>query len=247
MKVAILTVFPDLVQPFFTQAMVRIACERGLVEPFVIDVRDFATDRYRSVDDAPYGGGPGMVMTPEPLKAAIQHALAVLGGPAPVLLMSPQGKRLEQSRVQELAAEPRLVLVCGRYKGVDQRIIERYVTEELSLGDYVLSGGELAALVVVECVTRYLEGVLGDPESAASDSFATGLLEGPLYTRPEEFEGLRVPDVLLSGNHARIAEWRQAEAVRRTRERRPDLLANASADRAGAGGRQRRIKDKEGN
>src|SRR6187431_2224847 len=151
MKVAILTVFPDLVPPFFTQAMVRIACERGLIEPFVIDIREFATDRYRSIDDAPYGGGPGMVMTPEPLKAAIQHALAVLGGPARVVLMSPQGKRLEQSHVVQLSAEPRLVLVCGRYKGVDERIIERYVSEELSLGDYVLSGGELAALVVVEC------------------------------------------------------------------------------------------------
>jgi tRNA (guanine37-N1)-methyltransferase len=235
-KAAILTVFPDLVRPFFTHAMVRIACERGAIEPIVIDIREFATDRYRSVDDYPYGGGPGMVMTPGPLSGAIQHALAVLGGPAPVVLMSPQGECLEQRHVLALAAEPRLVLVCGRYKGVDERIIERYVSEELSLGDYVLSGGELAALVVLECVTRHLEGVLGDPESAASDSFATGLLEGPLYTRPEEFEGMRVPEVLLSGNHARIAEWRQAESLRRTRERRPDLLAK----QVGEGGQEAR-------
>jgi tRNA (guanine37-N1)-methyltransferase len=251
LKVAILTVFPDLVRPFFDQAMVRIACERGVIEPIVIDIRDFATDRYRSVDDYPYGGGPGMVMTPGPLQGAIQAALSALGGPAPVVLMSPQGQRLEQSHVVALAAEPRLVLVCGRYKGVDERIIERYVDEELSLGDYVLSGGELAALVVVECVTRQLEGVLGDPESAASDSFTTGLLEGPLYTRPEEFEGVRVPEVLLSGNHARIAEWRAAESMRRTRERRPDLLARRSREggesaAANARGRTFKVKDKEG-
>jgi tRNA (guanine37-N1)-methyltransferase len=224
-KVAILTVFPDLVRPFFAHAMVRIACERGVVEPTIIDIRDFATDRYRSVDDTPYGGGPGMVMTPAPLKGAIEHAMTVLGGPTPVLLMSAQGRQLDAPRIRQLALEERLILLCGRYKGVDERIIERYVSEEISLGDYVLSGGELAALVLVESVTRHLAGVLGDPESAATDSFETGLLEGPLYTRPEEFDGLRVPEVLLSGNHARIAEWRRGEALRRTRERRPDLLS----------------------
>jgi tRNA (guanine37-N1)-methyltransferase len=242
-KAAILTVFPDLVRPFFTHAMVRIACERGAIEPIVIDIREFATDRYRSVDDYPYGGGPGMVMTPGPLAGAIRHALELLGGSAPVVLMSPQGDRLDQRHVQALAAEPRLVLICGRYKGVDERIIERYVSAELSLGDYVLSGGELAALVVLECVTRHFEGVLGDPESAASDSFATGLLEGPLYTRPEEFEGMRVPEVLLSGNHARIAEWRQAESLRRTRERRPDLLAKPYGAPPGLPDRDRTRKE----
>ena len=224
MKVAILTVFPDLVRPFFAHAMVRIACERGVIEPAIIDIRDFAVDRYRSIDDTPYGGGPGMVMTPAPLKGAIEHAKTVVGEPAPVLLMSAQGRQLDGARVRELAREERLIVLCGRYKGVDERIIERYVTEEISLGDYVLSGGELPAMVLVECVTRYLAGVLGDPESAATDSFESGLLEGPLYTRPEEFEGLRVPEVLLSGNHARIAEWRREKALRRTRERRPDLL-----------------------
>jgi tRNA (guanine37-N1)-methyltransferase len=224
-KVAILTVFPDLVRPFFAHAMVRIACERGVIEPTIIDIRDFTADRYRSVDDTPYGGGPGMVMTPAPLKGAIEQAKAAVGEPSPVLLMSAQGRRLDGAKVRALAEEERLILLCGRYKGVDERIIQRYVTEEISLGDYVLSGGELAAMVLVECVTRHLEGVLGDPESAATDSFESGLLEGPLYTRPEEFEGLRVPEVLLSGNHARIAEWRREEALRRTRERRPDLLA----------------------
>ena len=165
-----------------------------------------------------------MVMTPAPLKGAIEQAKAAVGEPTPVLLMSAQGRRLDRAKVRALAQEERLILLCGRYKGVDERIIQRYVTEEISLGDYVLSGGELAAMVLVECVARHLEGVLGDPESAATDSFESGLLEGPLYTRPEEFEGLRVPEVLLSGNHARIAEWRREEALRRTRERRPDLL-----------------------
>jgi tRNA (guanine37-N1)-methyltransferase len=227
MKLAILTLFPELVTPFFDHGMVRIARERGILEPEVIDIRGFATDRYRSVDDYPYGGGPGMVMTPGPLKGAIDHARAVLGGESRVVLMSAQGRLLDQGLVRELGAEPRLMVICGRYKGVDERIIVRYVTDEVSIGDYVLSGGELPALVLVECMTRLFEGVLGNQDSAESDSFATGLLEGPLYTRPEEFDGMRVPEVLLSGNHARIRDWRLEEAVRRTRERRPDLLARA--------------------
>lgn len=225
MRLAVVTLFPDLVSLLFDHGMVRVACERGTLEPTVVDVRQFATDRYRSVDDYPYGGGPGMVMAPLPLKGAIEHARAALDGPSPVVLMSAQGRVLDQARVKALAAEPRLMVICGRYKGVDQRIIDRYVTEEVSIGDYVLSGGELAAMVLVECMTRLFPGVLGNQESAESDSFATGLLEGPLYTRPEEFDGMRVPEVLVSGNHARIEEWRRAEAIRRTRERRPDLLA----------------------
>ncbi len=227
MKLAILTLFPELVAPFFDHGMVRIARERGILEPVVIDIRAFATDRYRSVDDYPYGGGPGMVMTPGPLKGAIEHARATLGGESRVVLMSAQGRLLDQGLVQELGAEPRLVVICGRYKGVDERIIVRYVTDEVSIGDYVLTGGELPALVLVECMTRLFAGVLGNQDSAESDSFAGGLLEGPLYTRPEEFDGMRVPEVLLSGNHARIRDWRLEEASRRTRERRPDLLARA--------------------
>jgi tRNA (guanine37-N1)-methyltransferase len=229
MKLAILTLFPELVRPLFEHGMVRVARERGALETLVVDIRDFTGDRYRSVDDYPYGGGPGMVMTPLPLKGAIEHAQASLGGPAPVLLMSAQGRLLDQARVKELAAEPRLIIICGRYKGVDERIIERYVTDEVSIGDYVLSGGELPAMVLVESMTRLFAGVLGNQESADSDSFETGLLEGPLYTRPEEFDGMRVPEVLLSGNHARIEQWRHAEAIRRTRERRPDLLARTTA------------------
>ncbi len=233
MKLAVLTIFPDLVRPFFDHGMVRVACERGLLDPEVIDIRDFASDRYRSVDDYPYGGGPGMVMTPLPLKAAIERARTDLGGSARCILMSAQGRLLTQAEVREFAQERRIILICGRYKGVDQRVIERYVHDEVSIGDYVLSGGELAALVLVECMTRLFEGVLGNQESAESDSIESGLLEGPLYTRPEEFEGLKVPEVLLSGNHARIRAWRQAEALRRTRERRPDLLARW--DREGTG------------
>lgn len=224
MKLAILTIFPELVQEFFEHGMVRIARERKALDPLIVDIRDFASDRYRSVDDYPYGGGPGMVMTPGPLAGAIAHARAALDGDAPVVLMSAQGRLLDQERVAKLAESPRLIIICGRYKGVDERVIQHYVTEEVSIGDYVLSGGELPALVLVECMTRLFAGVLGDPESADSDSFTEGLLEGPLYTRPDEFEGLRVPEVLLSGDHARIREWRRLEAVRRTRERRPDLL-----------------------
>jgi len=227
MKLAVLTLFPELVGPFFDHGMVRIARDRGLLDPIIFDIREFATDRYRSVDDYPYGGGPGMVMTPGPLKGAIEQARAAIGGDARVVLMSAQGRLLDQSWVVELAAAPRLILICGRYKGVDERFIARYVSDEVSIGDYVLSGGELAALVLVECMTRLFPGVLGNQDSADSDSFASGLLEGPLYTRPEEFEGLRVPDVLISGNHGRIADWRREEAIRRTRERRPDLLAKA--------------------
>lgn len=224
MKLAILTLFPELVEVFFEHGMVRIAREREVLAPLIVNIRDFASDRYRSVDDYPYGGGPGMVMTPGPLAAAIAHARAALGGDAPVVLMSAQGRLLDQYGVTKLAESPRLIIICGRYKGVDERVIQHYVTEEVSIGDYVLSGGELPALVLVECMTRLFAGVLGDPESADSDSFTEGLLEGPLYTRPDEFEGLRVPEVLLSGDHARIREWRRSEALRRTRERRPDLL-----------------------
>jgi tRNA (guanine37-N1)-methyltransferase len=245
MKLAVLTIFPDLVRPFFAHGMVRVACEQGQLEPSVIDIRAFATDRYRSVDDYPYGGGPGMVMTPLPLKGAIERAQADLGGGARVVLTSAQGRLLTQRAVEEFAGEPRLIVVCGRYKGVDERIIERYVTDEVSIGDYVLSGGEVAAFVLVECMTRILEGVLGNQESADSDSFASGLLEGPLYTRPEEFDGMRVPEVLLSGNHARIREWRAAEALARTRERRPDLLAalaGAAPAPAGPMNERRRVR-----
>jgi len=195
----------------------------------VHDLRDWTQDRHRSVDDAPYGGGPGMVMRPEPLVAAID-ALAGPKGPsrkARVVLLSPQGNRLDQGRLARLAREEHLVLVCGRYEGVDQRAIDLAVDEELSIGDYVLSGGELPALVVIEGISRLLPGVVGNPESVACESFQAGLLEGPHYTRPPVFGGLAVPEVLRSGDHGAVARWRAERSRERTRARRPDLLATA--------------------
>jgi len=224
-KIAAVTIFPELIAPFLECGMVRIARERGLLEVDVINVRDHATDRYRSVDDYPYGGGPGMVMSPLPLAGAVVEARRRLAAEAHVVYCSAQGRRLDQQLVVELSGHEKLILVCGRYKGVDERFIEQYVDQEVSLGDFVLSGGEIPALAVIESTARLLPGVLGNEESAEGDSFASGLLEGPLYTRPEEFEGLRVPEELLSGHHARIAAWRQRQSIERTRQRRPDLLA----------------------
>lgn len=232
MRIDVLTIFPSLIEPFRSTALLGAACERGLVDLRVHDLRDWTRDRHRTVDDAPYGGGPGMVMKPEPLVEAIE----ALAGPkgdtrtARVLLLSPQGRRFDQAMAEALAHEPQrsLVLVCGRYEGVDARAIELAVDEEVSIGDYVLAGGELPALVVVEAVTRLLPGVMGNPESAGSESFqpsADGpLLEGPQYTRPQVFRGLEVPAVLRSGDHAAIARWRAERARETTRRRRPDLL-----------------------
>lgn len=230
MRIDVITIFPGLFEPFRSTALLGAACERGLVDLRVHDLRDWTRDRHRTVDDAPYGGGPGMVMRPEPLVEAIE----ALAGPkgeqrtARVLLLSPQGHRFDQARAGALAAEPRLVVVCGRYEGVDARAIELAVDEEVSIGDYVLAGGELPALVVVEAVTRLLPGVMGNPESAGSESFqpsaAGRLLEGPQYTRPPVYRGLEVPAVLRSGDHAAIARWRAERARETTTRRRPDLL-----------------------
>lgn len=230
MRIDVVTIFPGLIEPFRSTALLGAACERGIVDLRVHDLRDWTRDRHRTVDDAPYGGGPGMVMKPEPLVEAIE----ALAGPkgdtrtARVLLLSPQGRRFDQALAEALAHEPHLVLVCGRYEGVDARAIELAVDEEVSIGDYVLAGGELPALVVVEAVTRLLPGVMGNPESAGSESFqpsADGpLLEGPQYTRPPIYRGLAVPAVLRSGDHAAIARWRAERAKETTRRRRPDLL-----------------------
>jgi tRNA (guanine37-N1)-methyltransferase len=225
--IQVLTIFPQLVEQHLEHGMLRIARDRGVLRVDTIDVREHATDRYRSVDDYPYGGGPGMVMSPVPLVGALAEARRRLGQPAHVVLLSAQGRRLDQEQVAGMATRERLVLVCGRYKGIDERFIEAHVDEEISLGDFVLSGGEIPALALIEATARLLPGVLGNDESAEGDSFACGLLEGPLYTRPEEFEGRRVPEQLLSGHHARIAAWRRRRALERTLERRPDLLRRA--------------------
>ena len=237
MRIDVLTIFPSLIEPFRSISLLGSACERGLVDLRVHDLRDWTRDRHRTVDDAPYGGGPGMVMKPEPLVEAIE----ALAGPkgdtrtARVLLLSPQGRPFDQPRAEALSREPHLLLVCGRYEGVDERAIELAVDEEVSIGDYVLAGGELPALVVVEAVTRLLPGVMGNPDSAGTESFqptAEGpLLEGPQYTRPPVYRGMEVPEVLRSGDHAAIARWRAERAKETTRRRRPDLLGSRGEDR----------------
>jgi tRNA (guanine37-N1)-methyltransferase len=225
-RVDVLTIFPGLFAPFATESMVGIAARGGRLALAVHDLRDWAEGPHRSVDDAPYGGGPGMVMKPEPLVAAIEALAGPKGATrvGRVALMSPQGVPLSQPKLRELAALPQLLLVCGRYEGVDQRAVELAVDEEISLGDYVLSGGELPAMAIIEGIVRLLPGVLGNPDSAAADSFEAGLLEGPQYTRPPVFRGLPVPEVLRSGDHAAVARWRAERAREVTRLRRPDLL-----------------------
>ncbi len=220
-RVDLLTIFPDLVRPVLEASVLGAAVLSGRLDVRVTDLREFTTDRHRSVDDAPYGGGDGMVLKCDPVVAAIE-AVRQPGGR--VFLLSPRGRRFDQELARELAGEPQLVLVSGRYAGFDERIAQVTGAEELSIGDYVLSGGELAALVVTEVVTRLVPGVLGNPVSAEADSFSEGLLEHPLYTRPREFRSHAVPEVLLSGDHAAVERWRREEALRITRRRRPDLL-----------------------
>jgi tRNA (guanine37-N1)-methyltransferase len=229
MHIHVLALFPEIVAAGIAVGVVKRARDGGLVDVHLHQLRDYATGRHLQVDDTPYGGGQGMVMKPEPLVAAIEH-IAAADRPRRVLL-SARGARFAQSRAAALAAARSLLLVCGRYEGVDARV-ESFVDEELSIGDYVLSGGEPAALVVVDAVVRLLAGALGNERSAADDSFSAGLLEHPQYTRPEQFRGQRVPDVLLSGDHAAIARWRREESLRRTLAERPELLAHAALDDA---------------
>ena len=237
LKIDILTLFPDLFGPFLETAFVGMACRDGAAGIRAHDLRGWATDRHRSVDDSPYGGGPGMVMTPEPLIPAIED-LAGPKGPdrkVQVICLSPQGQPLTQEKLESLAAGPPLLLVCGRYEGLDQRVLDLAVDEELSIGDYVLSGGEIPAMVAIEGLVRLLPGVLGNPESIETESFRGGaVLEGPQYTRPPNYRGEMVPEVLRSGDHAAIDAWRQQEALARTKERRPDLLS--ARDALGSGG-----------
>jgi len=218
------TLFPEAFAAVSASGVTRRALEQGLWSLALWNPRDFTTDNYRTVDDRPYGGGPGMVMLAEPLEKAIAAAKAAAEGEAKVIHLSPQGPVLEHNKVMALAAEPRLVLLAGRYEGVDERLIRRCVDEELSIGDYVLSGGELAAMVLIDAVVRQLPGALGDGMSAGQDSFANGLLEAPQYTRPEVHEGEAVPPVLVSGHHARIERWRLKQSLGRTWLRRPELL-----------------------
>lgn len=223
-RIDILTLFPELVEPFLKGSLLGAAMRERRLDVRITDIRAFAADRHRTVDDAPYGGGDGMVMKCEPAVAAVE---AVCGPGGRVLAMSPRGRVLDQALVRELSRERQLVLLCGRYAGFDERILEETRAEELSIGDYVLSGGESAALVLTEAVSRLVPGVLGNPESPGRDSFSDGLLEHPIYTRPPEFRGRAVPEVLLSGNHAEIERYRREQSLRLTRQRRPDLLERA--------------------
>jgi tRNA (guanine37-N1)-methyltransferase len=221
LTVEVLTLFPRMIAAPLEESLLGKAREKGLVRVQVTDIREFAPGKHRVTDDVPYGGGAGMVMKPEPLVAAIEAARERLPG-AHVVLMSPQGRKFDHSLAEELARREKLVFVCGRYEGVDERVIS-FVDEEISLGDFVLSGGEFAALAVIDAIARLVPGVMGNAESVQIESFSEGLLEGPHYTRPPEFRGLKVPEILLSGDHAKIAQWRKEQALARTRERRPDL------------------------
>jgi tRNA (guanine37-N1)-methyltransferase len=220
-RVDILTIFPTIFESPLRESLLGKAIRAGLLDVRVHDIRDHATDRHRQVDDEPFGGGPGMVMKPEPVFAAVE---ALGSGMKRTILLSPGGRRLDQGLVRELAEEPWLVLLCGRYEGVDERVVEGLPAEEVSIGDYVLSGGEVPALVVLEAVTRLVPGVVGRNESLAHESFEDGGLDHPHYTRPREFRGMEVPDALLSGDHARIEDWRRRAAARKTKRNRPDLL-----------------------
>lgn len=230
MKFDLITIFPRMVEAGLAEGVVSRGRERGLLDIAVHDLREFTTDRHRSVDDVPYGGGPGMVMKPEPLVRAVDRIRDSRGEPGVVVITSPQGRRFTQAEAVRLSGVGHVALLCGRYEGMDERVFSLTRAEEISIGDYVLSGGELAALVIVDAVSRLVPGVVGDEQSVEQDSFTRGLLDYPHYTRPADFGGLKVPDVLLSGHHAEVRRWRKKAALTRTLERRPDLLAIAVLD-----------------
>jgi tRNA (guanine37-N1)-methyltransferase len=223
----VFTVFPEVLAPYVEASILGRARQTGRLDVRLHQLRDFTSDRHRTTDDTPYGGGGGMVMKPEPLFAAVRAVLGDALASTPVLLLTPQGRRFTQAVARELAEHPRLALLCGRYEGVDERVRTGLATDEISIGDYVVSGGELPALVLIDAVARCLPGVLGEEDGALDDSHASGLLEYPHYTRPPSFEGAEVPEILLSGDHARIAAWRRRQALARTLERRPDMLESA--------------------
>jgi len=230
MKFDIVTIFPRMIEAALAEGVVSRGIANGALDMKVVDLRDHTTDRHRSVDDVPYGGGPGMVMKPEPLVRAVEELRRERGTPDAVILLSPQGQRFTQAEAGRLSGLRHIVLLCGRYEGMDERVTQLLGAEEVSLGDFVVSGGELPAMIIVDAVSRLVPGVVGDEQSVAEDSFARGLLDYPHYTRPAEFAGMKVPDVLLSGHHAEVRRWRRKTALARTLERRPDLIESASLD-----------------
>lgn len=223
MRIDILTLFPEMFAGVLNSSILKKAQEKKAVTFNVINFRDFSEDKHKKVDDYPYGGGAGMVLMPQPIFSAVEHITANTNKKPRIILLCPQGEPYTQKKAEELAKEEHLILICGHYEGFDERIREYLATDEISIGDYVLTGGEIAAMVICDSVTRLLPDVLGNQMSAASDSFSSGLLEYPQYTRPANFRGMKVPDVLLSGHHEKIAQWRKEQALKRTKERRPDL------------------------
>ena len=223
MRIDILTLFPEVCRAPLNESMMKRAQENGAVDLRIHNLRDWTTDKHHVVDDAPFGGGQGMVMKAEPIFAAVEE---LREENSQVVLMSPQGRRFTQAVANEFSARPHLIIICGHYEGIDHRVIEHLIDTEISIGDYVLTNGAIAAVVFVDAVVRLLPGVLGHEQSAADDSFSSGLLEGPQYTRPSEFRGWKVPEVLLSGNHAAIAAWRKEQSLERTQKNRPDLLGD---------------------
>ncbi|NUM47015.1 MAG: tRNA (guanosine(37)-N1)-methyltransferase TrmD [Anaerolineales bacterium] len=230
MQFDLFSLFPEVFTSYLQTSILQRAIEREFVQIHLHNIRDWTTDKHHVTDDEPYGGGGGMVMKPEPIFAAVEGILGLHPGappPCPVILLTPQGRVFTQAVAQELSAHPRLALICGRYEGFDERVRTGLVTDEISIGDYVLTGGELPALILVDAITRLLPGVLGDPDGAADDSHAMGLLEYPHYTRPPEFRGMAVPHILRSGDHGKIARWRREQALLRTLHRRPEMLTTA--------------------
>ncbi|TKJ35931.1 MAG: tRNA (guanosine(37)-N1)-methyltransferase TrmD [Planctomycetes bacterium B3_Pla] len=229
MRIDVLTLFPQMFESPLSCSILKRAQDNGLLETALTDIRDFSTDSYNKVDDKPYGGGPGMVMMPGPVFDCFEHVQKLSPEEGRPILLTPQGQQFDQAKALELAAEKRLILIAGKYEGFDERIRTGLGAEQISIGDYVLSGGELAAMVIIDAVVRLLAGALGDEDSAKDDSFSEGLLEYPHYTRPEVFRGMKVPEILLSGDHAKIAEWRRHKSLERTKKWRPDLLRNGDS------------------
>jgi tRNA (guanine37-N1)-methyltransferase len=232
MKIDILTLFSEICRAPLSESMMKRAQENKIVDLRIHNLRDWTSDKHHIVDDAPFGGGQGMVMKPEPIFAAVEQLRTPK---AKIILMSPAGRRFDQRMATDLSKEPHMIIICGHYEGIDHRVVEHLVDLEISIGDYVLTNGAIAAVVVIDAVVRLLPGVLGDEQSAADDSFSAGLLETPQYTRPAEFRGWKIPDVLLSGNHAEIAKWRKEQALKRTKQNRPDLIGRGGSPEPPAG------------
>lgn len=224
MHIDVLTLFPEMIDPIFNSSILKRAQENGKMSYQLTNFREFTKDKHKKVDDYPYGGGAGMVLTPQPIFDAVDHIIKMRNTKPRIVLMCPQGQQYNQEKAEELSKEDHLIFICGHYEGYDERIRKHLVTDEISIGDYILTGGELGAMVVIDSVARLIPGVLGNKQSAPEDSFSTGLLEYPQYTRPENFRGMKVPDVLLSGHHGNIADWRLRKSLKRTYKRRPDLL-----------------------